>query len=250
MLGLFDHPNIVKLLDFWVVSDKYTLIFEFAGKSLRALKNEWLFACAQLKDIFKQLLSALAHVHEAWVVHNDLSAANVLYNRESGRVCLIDFGNSVPCLAEFAPAAKRKTDSVKEDTLWYRPRELLLGYDDPHSSIDIWGAGVLFGQLVLGQPMFPGDSEIDMTMKILAFFGKPRGQFWTSLPLWKASFPKFPAKELPPIFQDRVGKEGVDFFNQMCRVDRGERASAKALTAHDFTRDDAPAPWLVFWELL
>ena len=240
LLGLFNHPHIVKLLDFWLVDNRYVLIFEFAGKSFRALTKEWLFACAQLRKICAQLLSALAHVHKVGVVHNDICSDNVLYNRDDGRLCLIDFGSSVPCMAEFSLAAAIKTGSAAGSASTaavplYRAPEMLLGHDVPDYSIDIWSAGILFGQLVIGRPLFGG---LDLINEIFFLFGKPEGSFWSALPRWSASFPESPKKELPSIFEERVGKAGVDFFTKMCRVERVERAGAEALCKHAFLRDE------------
>jgi cell division cycle 2-like len=46
---------------------------------------------AEIKCIVQQLLSALAYMHDHWVVHRDLKTPNVLINND-GRVCLCDFG--------------------------------------------------------------------------------------------------------------------------------------------------------------
>lgn len=44
---------------------------------------------------------------------------------------------------------------------WYRAPELLLGSTRYDPSVDIWAIGCIMGELVDGQPLFPGDSEID-----------------------------------------------------------------------------------------
>ena len=45
-------------------------------------------------------------------------------------------------------------------TRWYRSPELLLGgrYCKP---VDIWAIGCIMGELIDGQPLFPGASDID-----------------------------------------------------------------------------------------
>ena len=237
LLELFDHPNVIKLLDWWSVEAKNILIFQHAGKSLRSLQKRSfsLLPKANLQSIMQQLLSALAHIHARMVIHNDISAANVMVDEVSNRVCLIDFGNSVPCLSEFKPEVQCKQgSSVQEVTLWFRPPELLLGFDEPDFSIDVWSSGVLFGHLILGQAMFPGSTEIDMIMSIFAFFGRPSSDFWRQLPLWSENFPNFPSRELPAIFEDRVGADGVALFRAMCCLDRSGRAPAGELSRHRF----------------
>jgi len=55
------------------------------------------------------------------------------------------------------------------------------------------------GELFLGKPMFPGDSEIGMIMKITEILGKPSDAEWPGvedLDYYKKSFPKFPPKDL------------------------------------------------------
>ncbi|GIQ89182.1 hypothetical protein KIPB_011589, partial [Kipferlia bialata] len=46
-------------------------------------------------------------------------------------------------------------------TRWYRSPELLLNTTDYGVSVDIWAIGCILGELLDGQPMFPGESEID-----------------------------------------------------------------------------------------
>ena len=48
-------------------------------------------------------------------------------------------------------------------TRWYRSPELLLVSDElPYGKeVDIWAVGCIMGELMDGQPLFPGDSEVD-----------------------------------------------------------------------------------------
>jgi cyclin-dependent kinase-like len=45
-------------------------------------------------------------------------------------------------------------------TRWYRSPELLLGYNYSRE-VDIWAIGCIMGELSDGEPLFPGESEID-----------------------------------------------------------------------------------------
>ncbi len=58
------------------------------------------------------------------------------------------------------------------------------------------------GELFLGKPMFPGDSEIGMIMKITEILGKPTEEDWPGvedLDYFRKSYPKFPAKDFQTI---------------------------------------------------
>ena len=41
------------------------------------------------------------------------------------------------------------------------------------SSADIWSAGCVFAELLLGQPIFPGDSGVDQLVEIIKVLGTP-----------------------------------------------------------------------------
>ncbi|MEQ2214084.1 Glycogen synthase kinase-3 beta, partial [Xenoophorus captivus] len=50
---------------------------------------------------------------------------------------------------------------------------LIFGATDYTSNIDIWSAGCVLAELLLGQPIFPGDSGVDQLVEIIKVF-KPR----------------------------------------------------------------------------
>ena len=55
-------------------------------------------------------------------------------------------------------------------TRWYRAPELLLGA--PYGrAVDVWSIGCIIGELSDGQPLFPGESEIDQLMVIQNVLG-------------------------------------------------------------------------------
>jgi serine/threonine protein kinase len=39
--------------------------------------------------------------------------------------------------------------------------------------VDIWSVGTIIPEMVTGQPLFPGDSEIDELFKIFRLLGTP-----------------------------------------------------------------------------
>ena len=50
-------------------------------------------------------------------------------------------------------------------TRWYRSPELLLG-SNYGKEVDIWAIGCIMRELCDGEPLFPGDSEIDQLFQI------------------------------------------------------------------------------------
>ena len=50
---------------------------------------------------------------------------------------------------------------------YYRAPELIFGATDYTSAIDIWSVGCVMAELMLGQPLFPGESGIDQLVEII-----------------------------------------------------------------------------------
>lgn len=51
-------------------------------------------------------------------------------------------------------------------TLWYRPPELLLGATRYGPSVDCWGVGCIFAELIIGKPLFPAKVELEQLESI------------------------------------------------------------------------------------
>jgi cyclin-dependent kinase len=113
-------------------------------------------------------------------------------------------------------------------TLWYRAPEVLLGSRHYSTGVDMWSVGCIFAEMIMRQPLFPGDSEIDEIFRIFrcappSFFihtmpdegadraplllatwrgrllGTPDEEVWpgvTNLPDYKTTFPHWHAKDI------------------------------------------------------
>jgi len=46
-------------------------------------------------------------------------------------------------------------------TRWYRSPELLLNYQTYGKGVDLWAIGCLLCELTDGNPLFPGENEVD-----------------------------------------------------------------------------------------
>ena len=53
----------------------------------------------------------------------------------------------------------------------YRPPELLVGDERYGPGVDIWAIACIMGELADGDPLFPGDSEIDQLFIIQKLLG-------------------------------------------------------------------------------
>lgn len=57
-------------------------------------------------------------------------------------------------------------------TRWYRAPELLVGEPTYGPAVDVWAIGCLFAEMMTGNPIFPGDSDIDQLYIIIKMIGE------------------------------------------------------------------------------
>jgi len=55
-----------------------------------------------------------------------------------------------------AKSVPSHTYSNEVVTLWYRPPDVLLGSTEYSTSLDMWGVGCIFVEMITGVPTFPG----------------------------------------------------------------------------------------------
>ncbi len=97
------------------------------------------------------------------MIHRDIKPENLLINPANNDLRLCDFG--------FARVLNNKgvlTDYVA--TRWYRSPELLLS-NSYGKEVDIWAIGCIMGEITDGDPLFPGESEIDQLYCIQKILG-------------------------------------------------------------------------------
>lgn len=102
-------------------------------------------------------------MHSAGVVHRDLKPSNILIN-ENCDLKICDFG-----LARVQEA--QMTGYVS--TRYYRAPEIMLTWRRYNEKVDIWSAGCIFAEMILGKPLFPGKNHINQFMVITQMLGSP-----------------------------------------------------------------------------
>eukprot|EP01017_Pseudomicrothorax_dubius_P047259 TRINITY_DN8460_c0_g1_i2.p1 TRINITY_DN8460_c0_g1~~TRINITY_DN8460_c0_g1_i2.p1 ORF type:complete len:368 (+),score=77.72 TRINITY_DN8460_c0_g1_i2:414-1517(+) len=114
----------------------------------------------QIRTVFRQILSGLAHMHEKGIAHRDLKSQNILINT-AGDVKISDFGLAKNMNTRY----KEHTNCVV--TLWYRAPELLLGETNYSMAIDMWSAGCVLAELYKGEPLFKENDEKSVMAKVI-----------------------------------------------------------------------------------
>ena len=137
----FNHPNIIKLHDYFQEGKKVYLILEICsgGNLFNHLSKINKLQGIIIQKIIKQTLLALKHIHDQGYVMRDIKPENILID-EQNNIKLCDFGWT---------ASLNEDDNyrkVKAGTFAYMSPESLKG-ELQNVQSDIWSIGILLYEL-------------------------------------------------------------------------------------------------------
>ena len=141
-------------------------------------RSEW---SGYTRLIAYELFRALHFVHACNVIHRDVKPSNVLLNVCCGRpfsVALGDFGMARIVDDDYSHDG-HLTDEVV--TRWYRPPEVLNGSRSYSRAVDIWSAGCVLAEMLLGgeSVLFRGMNDSDQLTRIVQVLGSNGAQSMT-----------------------------------------------------------------------
>eukprot|EP00826_Nyctotherus_ovalis_P011704 TRINITY_DN1304_c0_g2_i3.p1 TRINITY_DN1304_c0_g2~~TRINITY_DN1304_c0_g2_i3.p1 ORF type:complete len:340 (+),score=71.15 TRINITY_DN1304_c0_g2_i3:122-1141(+) len=157
ILKQMDHPNIVKLYEFYADSHSYYMVTELVegGELFDEIERHGHFTEEDAAVVLSQMLSAVIYCHERRIVHRDIKPENILLEKVRDRIQLkvIDFGT-----AQMFGGAKKLTSTT--GTAYYiAPEVLSKRYDE---KCDVWSCGVILYILLCGMPPFNGNTDDDI----------------------------------------------------------------------------------------
>lgn len=159
-LSALSHPNVVGVLDSGVSGDQPYLVMELLrGQSLlERLKNGPL-PLDEAIFVMRQLLTALAFVHESGLVHRDVKPANVFLSDspEGAAVRLLDFGLAKFAAPESDEKALTRAGQVFGTPLYMAPEQV--AGQEADARVDVYAAGIVFFEMLTGVPPFRGDAS-------------------------------------------------------------------------------------------
>ncbi|KAI4460891.1 cell division protein kinase [Holotrichia oblita] len=238
------HPNIVTVREIVVGSnmDKIFIVMDYVEHDLKSLMEtmrhkKQMFTPGEVKCLLKQLLAAVAHLHDNWILHRDLKTSNLLLSHK-GILKVGDFGLA----REYGSPLKAYTPIVV--TLWYRAPELLLCTKEYSTPIDMWSVGCIFAELLLMNALFPGKSEVDQLNRVFKDLGTPNEKIWPGfkqLPaVQKMKFTEYPVSNLRARFS-MLTELGIALLCKFLTYDPQQRITAEDAMKHTYF-GEAPLP--------
>ena len=160
-----NHPTIVAVYDTGEETDPITgvsipyIVMELVeGQTLReVLRDGRKILPERALELTQGVLDALSYSHKAGIVHRDIKPANVMLTA-SGAVKVMDFG--IARAVADTSATMTQTAAVIGTAQYLSPEQARGETVDARS--DVYSAGCLLYELLVGRPPFIGDSPVSV----------------------------------------------------------------------------------------
>ncbi|EGV62320.1 glycogen synthase kinase 3 [Yamadazyma tenuis] len=227
IMKLIHHPNIVDLKYFFYKSSErhevyLNLMLEYVPETLyQYIKYYTLkkmpMPLLEIKLYFYQILRAINFINIQGVCHRDIKPQNLLVNPATCELKLCDFG-SAKVLKPHEPNVSYACSR------YYRAPELIFGNSFYSTKIDVWSIGCVVGEMILGRPLFIGESSIDQLVEIIKVLGTPtRDQIRSMNPTYSEhKFPKIKSISLAKLFK-RIPPDLVSLMARVLTYDPSQR---------------------------
>lgn len=148
---LGNHDQIPRLMAHFEDNQEFYLVQELIeGEPLsQELVVDQPWPEAKVIALLKDILQALAFVHQQQVIHRDIKPPNLIRRRQDGKIVLIDFGAVKQVSTQTINSKAGQTNlTIAIGTQGYMPNEQLAG--NPRFSSDIYAVGMIGIQALTG----------------------------------------------------------------------------------------------------
>ena len=212
ILKTMDHPNIIKIFEFYSNEDSYKIIMEHCkgGKLVSEIRNFAPFDEKYSAYVMYQIFSAVNYCHNMNIIHRDLKPENILIvnrNKKNNypNIKISDFGMS-------KVVEKKAIQNKVVGSIYYvAPEVIEKKYNE---KCDLWSCGVIMYVLLSKKPPFKGDLNEEIIDNIL------KGDY---------------DLKSPPF--DKISKNALDLIQKLLTKDVKKRISAQEALNHPWFQD-------------
>jgi serine/threonine protein kinase len=244
MKMVVNHPNVCRLIDSFIEATKdgvyLNLVLEYVPRNLfqiaHYLKTKKSVPMVYIKLYVYQMLRSLAFIHSLGICHRDIKPQNLLVNPETHELKLCDFGSAkvlTPGEPNVAYICSR----------YYRAPELIFDAKEYTPAIDVWSAGCVMAELMLGKPLFAGENGADQLIEIIRVLGTPSRD---DIRAMNPSYKEFPISAIQPlpwnrVFPPNTPSSAIDLIVKLLTYRPNVRIDPLEACAHPFF-DDLRSP--------
>ena len=212
ILRTLDHPNIVKIFEFYSNQETYNIIMEYCkgGKLYTELRNYGPFNEEYTAYVMHQIFSAINYCHKMNIIHRDLKPENILIvsknkNNNYPNIKIGDFGMS-------KMVEKQTLQNKFVGSIYYvAPEVINKKYNE---KCDIWSCGVIMYILLCKKPPFGGEYEDEIIANI------KKGQYDI---------------KSPPF--DKLSPNCLDLLKKLLTIDINKRINAQEALNHPWFKE-------------
>ncbi|EAL71207.1 glycogen synthase kinase 3 [Dictyostelium discoideum AX4] len=239
IMKMLNHINIVSLKNSFYTSDNdevyLNLVLEYVPDTVYRVSRHYSMSKQPVPNIFVklyiyQLCRSINYIHSLGICHRDIKPQNLLLDTSTSTLKLCDFGSAKILI-------KGETNVSYICSRHYRAPELIFGSTNYTTTIDVWSLGCVLAELLLGQPLFPGENGIDQLVEIIKVLGTPtKEQIHAMNPYYTSfKFPEIKANPWPRVFKAKdVPAESIDLISKILLYDPSSRLKPVEICAHPF----------------
>ena len=212
ILRTLDHPNILKIFEFYSNKESYSIVTELCsgGELFQEIVDKGPFNENYTAYVMFQILSAINYCHNMKIVHRDLKPENILIvDRDKNnypRIKICDFGTS----KMFEKGAIQR--KLVGSSYYIAPEVLKKHYDE---KCDLWSCGVILYILLSGRPPFGGENDKEIMERV--------------------ALGKYDLQSSP---FNKVSKSGIDLIQKLLIMEPKKRISAQDALLHPWFKEN------------
>ncbi len=152
VLGVYE---LVKLENALIIVEE-----DFGGESIDKILKQGKFALKEFLPVGLKIIEALGEIHKKNIIHKDIKPHNILLNRKTSEVKIIDFGISTQLSREVQEIITR--DQLEGTLLYISPEQTGRMNRSIDYRTDYYSLGVTFYQMLTGKVPFEAEDPMEI----------------------------------------------------------------------------------------